>query len=108
MLRIIVANDYAIVRRGIIQVLNEALEIAEIIEARNANDTMTLVRQGIWDLLILDISMPGRSGLEVLQEVRDHRPQPRILMLSIHPEDLLAQRMLRAGASGYLTIESTP
>lgn len=108
MLRFIIADDHAIVRHGVKQILNEGLENVEIAEAQNADEAMALVRRGVWDLLILDVTMPGRSGLEVLQEVKSYSPPSRILVLSMHPEDQLAQRVLKAGASGYLTKDSAP
>lgn len=106
MLRIIVADDHDFVRRGIKQLLQEEWEGAEIAEAQNADEVMVLVRSGVWDLLVLDITMPGRSGLEILPEVRDYQPQLLTLVVSMHPEAQLAQRALKLGASGYLTKDS--
>jgi DNA-binding NarL/FixJ family response regulator len=108
MLRLIITDDHAIVRHGIKQILNEGLENAEIAEAQNADEAMHLVRQGGWNLIVLDISMPGRSGLEVIQEIRNCTLPPRILVLSMHPEDQLAHRVLKAGVDGYLTKDSAP
>ncbi len=107
-MRFIVTDDHAIVRHGIKQILTEGLENVEIGEAQNADEAMALVRQGGWDLLILDITMPGRSGLEIIQEVRNCPVVLPILVLSMHPEDQLAQRVLQAGAAGYLTKDSAP
>jgi DNA-binding NarL/FixJ family response regulator len=75
-------------------------------EARNANEAFHRIAKEPWDVLVLDITMPGRSGLEVLQEIRRLRPKLPVLVLSMHPEDQFAVRMLKAGAAGYLTKES--
>jgi DNA-binding NarL/FixJ family response regulator len=108
LLRFIVADDHAVVRQGIRQILNEGIENVTITEARNADEVMQWIRQGSWDLLILDISMPGRSGLDVLQEIRGCTLPPRILVLSMYSEDQMAQRVLKAGVDGYLTKDSAP
>jgi len=108
MLRFIVADDHAVVRQGIRQILNEGMENITIVEACNADEVTHWIRKGTWDLLILDIAMPGRSGLEVLQELRGITTPPRVLVLSMYPEDQMAQRVLKAGVDGYLTKDSAP
>ena len=77
-------------------------------EADNGDSTLDKVRSENWDVLVLDMSMPGRGGLDILKDVRRERPHTRVLVLSMHPEDQFAVRLLKAGASGYLTKESAP
>lgn len=108
MLRILIADDHAVVRHGIKQILREELDIDFIAEARNAEEAMEMILRERFDILILDISMPGRSGLELIKEAQSSCPQLPILVLSMHPEDQLALRILKAGASGYLTKDSAP
>jgi DNA-binding NarL/FixJ family response regulator len=108
MFRVVIADDHAVVRRGLMQILAEDGKIAEVGEAGNACDLLMLVRQSRWDAVVLDITMPGRNGLDVLKELRQAYPQLPVLILSIHPEDQFATRALRAGASGYMTKESAP
>ncbi|HLK60022.1 MAG TPA: response regulator transcription factor [Chthonomonadaceae bacterium] len=108
MLKFIVADDHAVVRQGIKQILSAKMENVTVVEAQSANEVMLLIQQRGWDLLILDIGMPGRSGLEVLNEIRSNTSPPPILVLSMYPEDQMAQRVLKAGADGYLTKDSAP
>src|SRR5689334_8690283 len=108
MLRILVADDHAVVRRGIKQILEEELDIQTIAEAQNAEEALALVRAQEWDFVILDLNMPGRSGLEVLTDLLYYKPQLPVLILSMHPEDQVAIRVLKAGASGYMTKDSAP
>jgi two-component system invasion response regulator UvrY len=86
--------------------LEEEFPAAEIAETADSDDLLNLVRKEHWDVVISDISMPGRGGLEVLQQIRQQFPKLPVLILSIHPEDQYAIRVLRAGASGYLSKES--
>src|SRR5579862_75673 len=106
MLRILIADDHAVVRKGLRQILVEEFLAADIVEVADADDLFNRILREEWDVVITDISMPGRSGLEVLQQVRQLYPKLPILVLSIHPEDLYAIRVMRAGASGYLNKES--
>jgi two-component system invasion response regulator UvrY len=108
MVRILVADDHAVVRQGVQRILQDELPSAELGEAKSVDEVLALLRSGIWDLLILDINMPGRSGLEALQDIKDMQHKPRVLVLSMHPEDQLAQRVIKAGASGYLTKDTAP
>ena len=108
MIRILIADDHAIVRRGLKQILDEAIAGVVCGEASNAEETIALVRQHDWDLVILDMSMPGSSGLTTLQDVKQLRPRLPVLFLSIHPEEQYATRVLKAGGSGYLTKDSAP
>lgn len=106
MLRILIADDHAVVRKGLRQILTEEFLAAHIVEVADADDLFNRVLKEEWDIVITDISMPGRSGLEVLQQIRQHYPKLPILVLSVHPEDQYAIRVMRAGASGYLNKES--
>ena len=105
---ILIADDHAILRRGLKEILRHELPDVTCGEAQDATEVLELVRGGSWDLLILDVTMPGRSGLDVLREVKSLRPDLPVLILSVHPEDQYAKRVLRAGASGYMNKESAP
>jgi len=108
MFKILIADDHAVVRRGVRQLLAEEIRNTTFGEAADAQEALESVRKQDWDLLILDVSMPGRSGLDVLKEVKGFRPKLRVLVLSIHPEDQYAIRILKAGAVGYMTKETPP
>jgi two-component system, NarL family, invasion response regulator UvrY len=97
-MRIIIADDHAVVRKGLHQMLQEEFPSAEIRETADSDDLLRLVLKEQWDVVITDISMPGRGGLEVLQQIRQQFPKLPVLILSIHPEDQYAIRVLRAGA----------
>jgi two-component system invasion response regulator UvrY len=105
-MRILLADDHTVVRRGLKQILAEELKRAVFGEARNAEEALDLVRKEQWDVVVLDITMPGRSGLEVMREIRKLRPRLPVLVLSIHPESQFAVRVLKLGAAGYMTKES--
>jgi len=106
--RILVADDHAIFRKGLRETLRNEFPKATFGEARTADEALDHIREKEWDLVVLDISMPGRTGLEVLKDIKFVRPQMPILILSMYPEEQFARRALRAGASGYLTKESVP
>lgn len=108
MIRILIADDHAIVRRGIRQLLAEVPEITQIGEAQNAQEVSTLLRTQRWELVMLDLALPDKNGLEVLKDIKREYPKLPVLILSMHPEDLYALRLLKAGAVGYLTKESAP
>src|SRR5882762_99297 len=108
MRRFLIADDHSVVRRGLKQILLEAFPSALIQEVTNSEDLYNRVRLEEWDVVISDISMPGRSGLEILQQVRQNHPKLPFLILSVHSEDQYAIRVLKAGASGYLNKESAP
>jgi DNA-binding NarL/FixJ family response regulator len=108
MIKILIADDHAVVRRGLKQILGEEPDMAVFGEARNAEEVLKNVREQNWDIVILDITMAGRSGLDVLKELKHTRPKLPVLFLSIHPEDQYAVRVLKAGAAGYMTKESAP
>ncbi|HTK80861.1 MAG TPA: response regulator transcription factor [Bacteroidota bacterium] len=106
MKRILIGDDHAVVRRGLKQILTDEFKNLQVGEAADAAEVLKLARSQSWDLLILDINLPGRSGLEVLNELQAGRGKFPVLMLSMHPEDQFAIRALKAGAAGYLTKES--
>lgn len=107
-MRVLIADDHAVVRRGLIQLLADEYPALSVGEARDAAEVVQLARARDWDIIILDISMPGRSGLEVLRELRQSRPKVPVLVLTSHPEEQYALRVLKAGAAGYMTKESAP
>jgi two-component system invasion response regulator UvrY len=96
------------VRHGLRQILADDFKRAEFGEARNAQEALDLVWKEDWDVVVLDITMPGRSGLEVLREIKRSRPRLPVLVLSMHPENQFAVRVLKRGAAGYMTKESAP
>lgn len=106
MTRILVADDHEIVRRGLKEILTGAFAKAEVGEACDSREAVQLVREKDWDAMLLDINMPGRNGLEVLEEVKRLRPKLPVLVLSAYPEEDYAVRALKLGASGYLTKRS--
>ncbi len=108
MIKILIADDHAIVRQGLKQILADTPDLAVRGEAQTGQEVLNKVRTGEWDLVVLDLAMPGRGGLDVLKELKRERPKLPILVLSIYPEDQYAVRVLKAGASGYLTKESAP
>jgi two-component system invasion response regulator UvrY len=106
MRRFLIADDHAVVRVGLKQVLSQAFPSAIIEEVANAEDLLKKVTLEEWDVVISDISMPGRSGLEILRQIRLDHPKLPVLILSVYSEDQFAIRVLRAGASGYLSKET--
>jgi len=107
-MRILLADDHPVVRQGLRRILADAFGNMVVGEAGNAQEALEQTRRHKWDVALLDISMPGRSGLEVLKEIKQEKPALPVLVLSIHAEDRYAIRALRAGAAGYLTKESVP
>ncbi len=105
-MKVLIADDHPVVRRGLNQVLADEYPSLSVGEARDAGETLKLAREQDWDIILLDISMPGRSGLEVLKELKRERPKVPVLILTSHPEDQYAVRVLKAGAAGYMTKES--
>ena len=106
MIRIVLADDHTIVREGLKQLLAAADDLEVVAEARDGNEVIERVRGLDFDLLLLDMSMPGKSGIELIRQVRSEKPRLRILVLSMHEEHQYAVRAIRAGAAGYLTKES--
>ena len=104
--RVLLADDHAIIRDGVRQILADTPDLVVAGEAANGIELMQRVRDGEWDVVVLDISMPGRSGLELIHMVRAEKPLLPILVFSMHHEEQYAMRALQAGAQGYLTKES--
>ncbi|MBW7934123.1 MAG: response regulator transcription factor [Gemmatimonadaceae bacterium] len=108
MIRILIADDHAVMRAGLREILGQRGSISVVGEADTGDRIVELVGEMPADILLLDVSMPGPPFLEVLQRVRERAPKLRVLVLTMHPEDQFAARALRAGASGYLTKSRTP
>ena len=108
MLKVLIADDHAVVRRGLIEILLHELKDPICGEAENSQQVLAQVRSQTWDLVILDVSMPGRSGIDVLSDLKRERPKLPVLVLSMHPEDQYGKRVLKAGASGYMNKNSAP
>lgn len=108
MIRVLIADDHAIVREGLKRILADDPSVETIAEASDGQDAARLVRQHKPDVVLLDISMPGRSGIDALADIQSACADTRILILSMHPEDQYAIRCLRDGADGYMTKESAP
>ncbi|MEN9570500.1 MAG: hypothetical protein RL172_1731 [Bacteroidota bacterium] len=108
MIRILIADDHTIVRKGLRQILAEEFTDADIQEVADADELITKVIREKWDIVISDLSMPGKSGLEALQYIKQSVPGVPVLILSIHPEEQYAIRVLKAGAAGYLSKDTAP
>lgn len=108
MIRVLIADDHAMLRRGIRQILAEIPGLEAVDEATNGQEVLAKAAKDRYDLVLLDISMPGRSGLDVLKQLKAEKPRLPVLVVSMHPEEQYALRALKAGASGYLTKESAP
>jgi two-component system, NarL family, invasion response regulator UvrY len=108
MINILLADDHPYLRRGVIQILTDEFPGAVIGEASNVHELLEQAQKQRWDMVVLDLTMPGRGGLEALQELRRLCPSLPVLVLSMHPEDQFAVRVIRAGGAGYLTKESVP
>jgi two-component system invasion response regulator UvrY len=104
----LIADDHAVVRAGIRQILEAELSVREIGEASSGDETLEKLRGKEWDLVLLDIFMPDRSGLDILRHIQSGHPNVKVLVLSGLPEDQYAVNVLRAGASGYLAKDSAP
>ncbi|HZP61579.1 MAG TPA: response regulator transcription factor [Opitutaceae bacterium] len=107
-MRILIADDHAVVRQGLKQILAAEFKDAVFGEANDGQQALELAWKENWNVLVLDITMPGQSGLDVLKAIKKSRPKLPVLMLSMHPEDQFAVRMLKIGAAGYMTKESAP
>lgn len=103
-----IADDHAVVRSGLKQILAETSDIVVAGEATNGREVLEKLEKHHWDVLVLDITMPGRSGLEILKDIKRLKPELPVLVLSMHAEEQFATRTLKAGASGYLNKESAP
>ena len=103
MIKILIADDHAVVREGLKQIISENPDMLVTDEANNGQEVLNKVSEQHYDVVLLDITMPGRSGLDVLKQLKSKKPKLPVLMLSVHPEEQYAVRTLKAGASGYLT-----
>jgi DNA-binding NarL/FixJ family response regulator len=108
MTRILLVDDHPIVRHGIKQVLSGAFHPALVGEAASAEEGLSELRATDWDVMVLDLTLPGASGLDLLKDLRRERPDLPVLVLSMHPPDQFARRAINAGASGYLTKDTAP
>jgi two-component system invasion response regulator UvrY len=108
MIKILVADDHPVVRLGLKQLLSEIKDMTVADEATTGQEVLKKVAKNDYDVILLDISMPGRNGLDILHELRSKKPKIPVLVLSIYPEDQYAIRVLKIGAAGYLTKESVP
>jgi two-component system invasion response regulator UvrY len=107
-MKILIADDHTIFREGLKHILTEYPDMIVADEARNGREVLDKIWNNDYDMVLLDISMPGMTGLEALKQLKNDRPKLPVLVLSMHPEEQYAVRALRAGASGYLTKESAP
>jgi DNA-binding NarL/FixJ family response regulator len=108
MIKILIADDHPVVRKGLKEIIKDNSDMVVADEAGHGQEVLEKALKKKFDVVVLDISMPGRSGLEVLKQLKRERPELSVLILSIHPEEHYALRVLKAGASGYLTKESVP
>jgi two-component system, NarL family, invasion response regulator UvrY len=107
-MRILIADDHAILRRGLMEILRREFKDAVLGEVENADLLVEQVQLHDWDVVILDVAMPGRSGIDILSELKRRRPKVAVLVLSMHSEEQYGRRALKAGASGYITKDSSP
>ena len=108
MLKILVADDHPVVRQGLKQILSETKDMTVADEAQTGQEVLKKAVKNDYDVILLDISMPGKNGLDILRELKNKKPKVPVLILSIYPEDQYAVRVLKLGAAGYLTKESAP
>ena len=108
MIRILIADDHTLVREGLKQILSDLPDMAVTDEASNGKEVLDKVRENDFDVVLLDISLPGQSGVDILKQIKLIKPELPVLILSMYPEEQYAIRTLRAGASGYLTKDSVP
>ncbi len=108
MIRLLITDDHPIVRRGLKQILMDEVSINLIHEAANSKELFNRINEHLYDVILLDISLPGRSGIDLISQIKKIQPKAAILMLSIHSEEMYALRSLKDGASGYITKSSPP
>jgi DNA-binding NarL/FixJ family response regulator len=108
MLKILVTDDHPVVRQGIMRIIEDAPDMKVVAEADDGSDALKKIRENDFDLVLLDISMPGRDGLEIIHEIKKVKPKLPVLVLTMHPEKYYGLRMMQAGASGYLTKQNAP
>jgi DNA-binding NarL/FixJ family response regulator len=107
-IHVLIADDHAIVRQGLKQILSETEDLVVAGEADDGAEALQLARQQEWNVFLLDVSMPNRNGIDTLKQLKKEFPKLPVLILSMHPEEQYAVRALKAGASGYLTKQSAP
>jgi DNA-binding NarL/FixJ family response regulator len=107
-IRVLIADDHSIVRQGLKQILSDTDDLIVAGEAANGVVVMQMVRDGNWDVVLMDVSMPDRNGIDALKMIKKEYPRLPVLVLSMHPEEHYAVRALKAGAAGYLTKQSAP
>jgi DNA-binding NarL/FixJ family response regulator len=107
-IKVLIADDHAVVRRGLREIVEETRDVLVGGEAGTASEVLRLVHDQRWDVVVLDIHLPGGSGMELLRDLRRERPELRVLILTGYPEEQYALRAIRAGAAGFLTKESAP
>ena len=107
-MKILIVDDHAVVRQGIKQIITDMDSPVEVGEAGNGSDAIRMLRDGEWDMVLLDINLPGKNGIEVLKQIKHEWKKLPVLMLSMYSEDQYAMRAIRSGASGYMTKETAP
>lgn len=107
-IRVLIADDHSVVRQGLKQILSETDDLVVAGEASNGVAVMQMVREGNWDVVLMDVSMPDRNGIDALKLIKKEYPRLPVLVLSMHPEEHYAVRALKAGAAGYLTKQGAP
>ncbi|MCC6206924.1 MAG: response regulator transcription factor [Gammaproteobacteria bacterium] len=108
MIRVLIADDHPVIRQGLRLILSEQKETFSIGEAENYLDVVRQVRNGQWDVVLLDISMPGKNGLDALKQIKNEKPQTHVLIFTVHPEEHYGLRALKSGAAGYLNKACDP
>jgi DNA-binding NarL/FixJ family response regulator len=108
MINVLIADDHALIRKGLKQLLDDTDDMRVIGEAENGMQAIRMVEEAAYDVVLLDISMPDKHGVEVLKQIKINQPQLPVLMLSMHPEEQYALRSMKAGAAGYLNKQSAP
>ncbi len=108
MIKILIADDHAIVREGLKQIVADTSDMIVTAEASDGHEVLALLSKNNYDVVVLDMAMPGLTGLDILKQIKRETPELPVLILSVHPEEQYAVRSLKAGASGYLTKESAP
>jgi len=108
MIKILIADDHQLIREGLKKTLADECDMKVAAEASSGEDVLELIRRNEFDIIVMDLSMPGLSGLDLIKRIKNESPKIPILVLSMHPEERFAVRAIKAGASGYLTKENTP
>jgi len=107
-IKIIIADDHPILRQGLVKILSEDPDLVVTGEAQNAKETIDIIRKEACEIVILDITLPDRNGIQVLEQIKREKPDMNVLILSVHKEELYAKQAFKSGAAGYMTKESAP